>query len=61
MNFSLWISGWFQALPPWQRQMAPYLLLALAIFAAYSNVYHNAFLYDDKTLITDNFFLTYAA
>jgi hypothetical protein len=30
----------------------------LAIFAAYSNVYHNAFLYDDKTLITDNFFLT---
>ncbi len=35
----------------------PYALLIAAVFAAYANVYDNAFLYDDLTLIVDNRFL----
>lgn len=34
-----------------------YYILALAVFAAYSNVYGNAFLYDDEALILKNTFL----
>ncbi len=35
----------------------PYALLVLAVLAAYSNVYGNAFLYDDQFLISENNFL----
>jgi len=44
-------------LPAGCRETAPYLLLVLAVFAAYANVYHAAFLLDDHPLITDNKFL----
>jgi tetratricopeptide (TPR) repeat protein len=40
------------------RAFAPYALLIVAVFLAYSNVYHNEFLYDDLFLITGNKFLT---
>jgi hypothetical protein len=36
----------------------PYIALIAAVFLAYSNVYHNDFLYDDISLITENKFLT---
>ena len=32
----------------------PYLLISLSVFAAYSNVFSNHFLFDDGPLITDN-------
>ena len=35
----------------------PYLLLIFAVFAAYSNVYDNGFLFDDDLLITLNHYL----
>ena len=37
---------------------APYALLIVAVLLAYANVYHNAFLFDDLSLITGNKFLT---
>ena len=39
------------------RDFLPLLLLMLAVFAAYGNVYDNAFLFDDDLLITLNTFL----
>src|SRR5580704_14195827 len=35
----------------------PYFILVLAVLAAYGNVYDNAFLYDDESLILKNTFL----
>src|SRR5580692_11109476 len=35
----------------------PYLVLAIAVFAAYSNIYGNTFLYDDNYLIVNNQFI----
>src|SRR5271154_2856454 len=35
----------------------PYVVLVLAVFAVYGNVYENAFLYDDESLILKNIFL----
>ena len=46
-----------QALPARRREAISYLLLVLAVFAAYANVYHNAFLFDDQDLIITNRFL----
>ena len=37
---------------------APYAVLIAAVLLAYSNVYHNEFVYDDLVLITGNKFLT---
>jgi hypothetical protein len=37
--------------------LLPYLLLTFAVFAVYSNIYANAFLYDDESLIVHNRFL----
>ena len=37
---------------------APYAVLIVAVLVAYSNVYHNDFLFDDIPLIRDNKFLT---
>jgi len=42
------------SLPHLVRQSAPYLALVLAVLMAYSNVYHNQFLFDDDTLILHN-------
>ncbi len=39
------------------HRLIPYLALILAVFAAYGNVYSNAFLYDDESLILKNVFL----
>ncbi len=44
--------------PRWQK-VIPYLLLTLAVFAAYCNVYNNEFLFDDGLLITRNDLLHY--
>jgi hypothetical protein len=49
MNFNIIRQDFFQA-----RWMAPYGLLLLAVFMAYCNIYHNAFLGDDDTLIVRN-------
>lgn len=40
----------------WHR-FAPYLLLAAVVFAVYSNIYENAFLFDDDLLIKLNTYL----
>ena len=48
------ITGWFQTLTPQQRAWFPYLALALAVFAAYSNVYQNSFVWDDWYLVVYN-------
>lgn len=40
-----------------QREAAPYLVLAIAVFTAYANVYANQFLLDDIVLIVKNEFL----
>jgi hypothetical protein len=39
-------------------KIIPYLLLIVAVFAAYSNIYDFAFLYDDEFLIQKNRFLS---
>jgi tetratricopeptide (TPR) repeat protein len=36
------------------KKSLPYLVLAAAVFAAYANVYSNAFLFDDEQFILDN-------
>lgn len=43
----------------WDRreEIAPYLVLVAAVFAAYANVYKNDFLFDDFHLIVNNQFL----
>ncbi len=46
-------------IPAFWRKTAPYLLLALAVFVAYANLYGNQFLFDDQTLIVENEFLRY--
>ncbi len=45
-------------LPAPARAVTPYLLLVLAIFTAYGNIFDNAFLFDDDLLITLNSHLT---
>ncbi len=47
----------FKNLSAGQREAAAYLGLALAVFAAYSNVYQYDFLLDDQSLIITNLFL----
>ncbi|MDE2029240.1 MAG: tetratricopeptide repeat protein, partial [Alphaproteobacteria bacterium] len=47
-------SGKHDLLPAPARRIAPYFLLALAVFAFYGNVYDNSFLFDDDLLITIN-------
>jgi len=47
----------FQTLPAGWREATPYLLLTLAVFAAYANVYNDAFLLDDPYLVVGNKFL----
>lgn len=44
-------------LPPAMKKAAPYAALVLAVFAAYSNAFDNAFVYDDDLLIVGNRFL----
>jgi tetratricopeptide (TPR) repeat protein len=39
------------------HNLTPYLLLITAVFAAYANVFGNAFLFDDQMLIVENEFL----
>src|SRR5580704_18296062 len=41
----------------WMLHLACYVGLISAVAAAYANVYHNAFLYDDYVLILHNQFL----
>jgi tetratricopeptide (TPR) repeat protein len=48
------IAEWFQTLSPKQQKSIPYLLLTGAVLAAYANVYHNAFVWDDMTLVVNN-------
>lgn len=40
-----------------RREALSYLLLVLAVFAVYSNVYHGGFLLDDQSLIITNVYL----
>jgi len=47
----------YDFLSPRMRALAPYLILALAIFAVYFNIYDNAFVFDDDTLIATNDYL----
>ncbi len=42
---------------PWVKSWTPFILLICAVFATYSNVYGNAFVYDDESLIVSNQFL----
>lgn len=51
------LTNWFKNLPPKQQEGAPYLALTLAVLAAYANVYHNDFVFDDFSLIVNNQFL----
>jgi hypothetical protein len=51
------LTGFVESLSARQREILPYLLLALAVFAAYANVYHNEFLLDDLPMIIQNEFL----
>lgn len=44
-------------IPPQLAKAAPYFAFALAVFAAYGNVYDNVFVVDDKVLILQNAFL----
>jgi protein O-mannosyl-transferase len=44
-------------LPPLVRLVAPYLFLALAVFAAYGNIFDNVFLFDDDLTIKLNTYL----
>ncbi len=44
-------------LPPFARIAAPYLILALIVFAAYANIFNNEFLFDDDLLIKINTYL----
>ena len=44
----------FRALRPQQKRWLPYLLLTLAVFAVYANVYQNIFVWDDLNLIVYN-------
>jgi tetratricopeptide (TPR) repeat protein len=44
-------------LPAPARVAAPYLVLALAVFAAYSNVFDNVFLFDDNLIIQFNTYM----
>jgi len=44
-------------MPPVARALAPYLILALAVFAAYSNIFDNVFLFDDDLIIKANTYL----
>ena len=44
-------------LPTPVRALAPYWILALIVFAAYGNIYDNAFLFDDDLLISLNTYL----
>ncbi|MFA5040680.1 MAG: hypothetical protein WC464_03495 [Bdellovibrionales bacterium] len=39
---------------PFMRGLAPYLVLALAVFAAYGNIFDNTFLFDDIAMIRLN-------
>jgi hypothetical protein len=48
------IADWFQTLTPKQKTRLPYLVLVLAVFAAYADVYHNAFVWDDVSLVVSN-------
>ena len=41
-------------LKPRQKAWLPYIALIVAVFAAYTNVYHNEFVWDDWTLVTYN-------
>jgi hypothetical protein len=50
-----WLSLEF---PKWVLACAPYAMLIVAVLLAYSNVYHNDFVYDDLGLIAGNKFLT---
>jgi len=47
----------FQALPAGGRDAVACLLLALAVFAVYANVYHGDFIFDDVLLISRNQYL----
>ena len=51
------ITDWFQTLTPRQRTVLPYIALAAAVFAAYANVYHGEFIWDDQSEIVGNVFL----
>ncbi len=44
-------------MPAW-KQIAPYLLLVIAVLAAYANIYGNQFLLDDEFLIYRNRFIS---
>jgi tetratricopeptide (TPR) repeat protein len=44
-------------MPPLARAVAPYLVLALVVFAAYSNTFDNVFLFDDDLIIKGNTYL----
>ena len=44
-------------LTPRQRTVLPYIALALAVFAAYANVYQNEFVWDDVHVVLHNVFL----
>jgi hypothetical protein len=47
----------FHALPTSYREAAPYVLLILAVLAAYANIYSGTFLFEDQILIINNKFL----
>lgn len=48
------ITAFYQSLSPRWQTYAPYILLVLAVFLAYCNVYTNDFLFDDGLIITRN-------
>ena len=39
------------------KKWAPYFVLVLAVLTAWGNVYDNAFIYDDESLVIKNVFL----
>jgi hypothetical protein len=57
MSQSLYLPACDNVLPAQIRKYFPYYALALAVFAAYSNIYFNQFLYDDDILIVGNVWL----
>ncbi len=48
------VTNWLQPLTPRQKARLPYLVLVLSVFAAYADVYHNAFVWDDMSLVVSN-------
>lgn len=50
-------NDWFRTLPETRRVLLQYVVLVVAVTAAYANVFHNAFVFDDYFLIVNNEYL----